>query len=99
MIFLLPSQEELASAGRGLEAFAGRQTSGCQAQNWPAAAFLPGQAAQWGMEPCDVRRLHPFPGLWGLSWVIAAPSCPWIGQWSPALPVWGRGDLKIPSGC
>lgn len=49
MIFLLPSLEELASAGRGLEAFVGRQTPGCQAPIWPAASFLPGEAAPWGM--------------------------------------------------
>lgn len=95
MIFLLPSLEELASAGRGLEAFVGRQTPGCQAENWPAASFLPGEAAQWGMGQCDVRRLHPFPGLWGLGWVIAAPFCPWVGWWFPALLGGGRASRLL----
>lgn len=73
----------------------GRQTPGCQAQNWPAASFLPGEAAQWAMEGCDVRRPHPFPGLWGLSWVIAAPSCPWVGRWPQPCQV-GEGNLRVP---
>lgn len=90
MIFLLPSWDELASAGRGLEAFVGRQTPGCQSQSWPAASFLPGEAAQWAMERCDVRGPRLFLSLWGLGWVITAPSC-------LCLVGWGRRTSVFPA--
>lgn len=62
------------------------QTPGCQAQNWPAASFLPGEAHSGRRQDVMLGRGdHPFPGLQGLPWVIGAPSCPWGGQWSQAL--------------
>ena len=72
--------------------------TGCQAQNWPAASFLPGEAAPWAVEQCGVRRPRPFLACGGPAGVAGCPPpCPWGGRWwsqpcpPPALP--GRGGL------
>ena len=98
MISLLPSREELASAGWGLEAFVGRRPAARPRIGWLPPFPQERRPSGPRNNVTDVREAPPFPaGSWPPQ---SAPGL--VGGPSPALPQLcqvGEGYLKVPSGC